>query len=100
MVGAEVVAECHCIDLEEIYHVQGQRRSPSKMVGGAKSHLESTPFPPEMLRGLKHTLCAPGPRNPTENETELCLSVSCVGTGQQWTATGTEVLGAVDLDMA
>ena len=27
-----MVAECHCIDLEEIYHVHGQRRSPSKMV--------------------------------------------------------------------
>ena len=30
---------------EEISHVQGQRRSPSKMVGGAKSHLESNPLP-------------------------------------------------------
>ena len=30
---------------EEISHVQGQRRSPSRMVGGAKSHLESNPFP-------------------------------------------------------
>ena len=26
---------------KKIPHVQGQRRSPSKMVGGAKSHLES-----------------------------------------------------------
>ena len=32
-----------------------------------------------MLRGLKQTLCAPGPRDPTETETELCLSVSCGG---------------------
>ena len=30
-----------------------------------------TPHPPEILRGLKHTLCAPGPRDPTETETEL-----------------------------
>ena len=29
---------------EEITHVQGQRRSPSKMVGGMKSHLESNPI--------------------------------------------------------
>ena len=36
-------------------------------------------YPPEMLGGLKQTLCAPGPRDPTENEPELCLSVSCRG---------------------
>ena len=28
------------------------------------------------LRGIKETLCAGGPRDPTETETELCLSVS------------------------
>ena len=51
-----------------------------------------------MLRGLKHTLCASGPRDPTETETELWLSVSCAGTDQQWTAAG--ALGAADLGMA
>ena len=30
---------------KEIPHIQGQRRSPSKMVGGVKSHLESNPLP-------------------------------------------------------
>ena len=30
-----------------------------------------------MLRGLKQTLCAQGPRDPTETETELGLSVDC-----------------------
>ena len=30
---------------KKIPHVQGQRRSPSKMVGGAQSHLESNPIP-------------------------------------------------------
>ena len=30
-----------------------------------------------MLRGLKQTLCTQGPRDPTETETELCLSVDC-----------------------
>ena len=34
------------------------------------------PFLPETLRGLKQTLCAPGPRDSIEPETELCLSVS------------------------
>ena len=52
-----------------------------------------------MLRGLKQILCTPGPRDSTETETELCLSVSCGGTGQQWTLAGTEALGAADLGM-
>ena len=41
-----------------------------------------------------------GPETPKETETELCLSVSCRGTGQQWTAAGVGTLGAVDLGMA
>ena len=53
-----------------------------------------------MLKGLKHTLCAPGPRDPTETEIELCWTVSRGGTGQQWTAAGAGALGAVDLGMA
>ena len=53
-----------------------------------------------MLRGLKQTLYAPEPRDPTETEPELCLSVSCGGSGHQWTAAGARDLGAVDLGMA
>ena len=53
-----------------------------------------------MLRGLKQILCSPGPRDPTETETELHVNVSRGGTGQQWTAVGTGALGAVDLGMA
>ena len=49
---------------------------------------------------LKQTLCAPGPRDLTENEIVLYLSISCGGTGQQWTATGTGALDAADLGMA
>ena len=64
------------------------------MVGGVKSHLESNPYPPETLRGLKQTLCAPGHRDLTETETELCLSVSFGGMGQQWPATGAGALSA------
>ena len=30
---------------KKISHIQGQRRSLSKMVGGAKLHLESNPIP-------------------------------------------------------
>ena len=36
----------------------------------------------------------------TETETELCLRVSCGGTGQQWTAPVVGALGASYLDMA
>ena len=46
-----------------------------------------------MLRGLKQALCAPGPRDHTETETELCLSISCGGTSRQWSAAGTGALG-------
>ena len=53
-----------------------------------------------MLGGLKETLCTPGPREPTEPEPELCLSVSCGSTGHQWTAARSGALGAVDLGMA
>ena len=45
-------------------------------------------------------MCTPEPRDPTETEPELCLSVSYRGTGQQWTATGTGALGTADLDVA
>ena len=38
---------------KKILHIQGQRRSPNKMVGGARSHLESNPIP---ARGLKQNL--------------------------------------------
>ena len=50
-----------------------------------------------MLRGLKKTLCTPGPIDPTETEPELCPSVSCRGTGQQWTAAGAGALGAEEV---
>ena len=70
------------------------------MVGGAQARLESTPYWPEMLRGLKQTVCASGPRDHTETEKELCWSVSRGGTDQQWSATGIGALGATDLGMA
>ena len=45
-------------------------------------------------------MCPPGHRDPAETEPELCLSVSCEGTGQQWTAAGAGALVAADLGMA
>ena len=53
-----------------------------------------------MLRGLKQTLCTPGPRDPTETETELCLSVSCGGVGHWWTVARAGALGATEMGMA
>ena len=48
-------------------------------------HIQNqTPFPPEMLRGLKQTLCTPGPKDSTETETELSLSTSCGGGQRLW----------------
>ena len=47
-----------------------------------KYDLNQIPYPPEKLRRLKQPLCAPGPRDPTETEPELCLSVSCGDMGQ------------------
>ena len=42
--SAGAVATRHWSDCEDIPHVQGQRRSPSKAVGGTKLHLESNPI--------------------------------------------------------
>ena len=52
------------------------------------------------LEGSNKTLGTPG--DPTETEPDLieCLSVSCRGTGQQWTAAEAGALGAADLGMA
>ena len=69
------------------------------MVVGAKSCLVSNPIPARDTRIAQTNLCTPGPSDPTETEPELCLSISCGGTGQQWTAAGAGALGAVDLGM-
>ena len=43
--GLGVAAVLCFTGCEKIPHIQGQRRSPSKIVGGAKSHLDSNPLP-------------------------------------------------------
>ena len=60
---------------EEIPDVQGQRRSPSKMVGGANSHLESDPIPTRDAQRALTNLVHTRTQGPTETEPELCLSV-------------------------
>ena len=48
--------------------------------------------------GSNKTLCLPG--DPKETEPDLCLSVSCRGTGQQWPAAWAGALGAPDVGVA
>ena len=70
------------------------------MVGGVNSRLESNPIPVrDALRAQTNLVCT-RTLKPTETETELCLSVSCGGPGQGWSATGTEALGVADLGIA
>ena len=79
---------------------KGKAEAPARQQEGRIHIYNQTSFLPEMLRGLKQTLCAPGPIDPTETETELFLDVSCGGSGQQWTAAGAGALGAADLGVA
>ena len=85
-------------------HIQEQRRSCIKMVGGAQSCYYQTPYLPETLRGHKQNLMytrtqRKGHWSTQETEPDLpeCLSFSCGGVGQQWPATGTGVLAAAVL---
>ena len=95
------VAAAQCWgDFEEIPHVQGQSESPRMMVGGVKSHLESNPAPARDAQRAQTNLGWTRTHRPTETQTEMCLSVSCGGMGQQWTAVGAGVLDTVDLGMA
>ena len=83
---------------KKIPHVKVQRGSPSKMVGGAKSHLKSNCIPTrDFIRAQTNHVCTQRSR---ETETELRLSISCRGMGQQWTAVRAGALGAVDQIMA
>ena len=69
------------------------------MVGGAKSRLESNIPARDIQRAQTNLVCTRTQR-PTETGTELCLSVSCGGMGQQWTAAGAGAQGAAGVGMA
>ena len=49
------------------------------MVEGANSCLESNPIPARDAQRAQKTLYTRRPRDSTETETELCLSLSCGG---------------------
>ena len=55
---------------KKIPYVQGQRRSPSKMVGGVKLHLESNPIPTRDAQRAQTKPCA-------HQETPQRLSQTC-----------------------
>ena len=55
---------------------KGKGEAPAGGQEGRIRVQNQTPFPPEMFRGLKHTLHTLGPRDPTETGTELFLNVS------------------------
>ena len=82
---------------------KGKGKGPKKTVGGAKLHLESNPIPTGEAWRAQTKPCihqdSGTPRDGTRAAFE-CLSVSCEGTSQQWTATRAGHLGAADLDMA
>ena len=70
------------------------------MVGEAKSRLESNPIPTRDAQRAQINLVSTRTQDPTETEPELCFSVSCRGTDQQWLAAGAGALGAADLGVA
>ena len=98
------VRSCSCAWLERLWGDTPRQRAkekPQQEGRRGQIHTENqTPSLPETLRGLKQTLCSSGPRDPTETETQLCLSIFCGGTGQQWPATGARALGAAELGVA
>ena len=55
--SAGAAAAQHWRDFEKIPYIQGQRRSPSRMVGGAKSRLESYPIPTRDAQRAQTNLC-------------------------------------------
>ena len=81
---------------EKIPHIQGQRRSPNKMAGGAKSHLESNPIPAR--DDCKAQTRTQGPQmRDWARPTFECLCISCGGACQQWPIARKGALAAADL---
>ena len=89
---------------EKIPHAQWQRRNSSKMVGGAKLHLESNPITTRDTWRAQTTLSVHQETLQRLRQTCFwvfeCLSVSCGGMGQQWPASGAGALGAAILVVA
>ena len=89
MVGTGAVAAQRWSSCEEIPHAQGQRRSPSKMVGGVNLCVESNPITARDAQRAQTNLMGTRTQGPTETETELCLNICWGAIGWQWSAAGT-----------
>ena len=81
-------------------HVQGQRRNPSKMVGGAKSHLESNPITAREFQRAQTKPCVHQDPETPQRLSQSCVCISGRGAGQQWPATRAGPLGAADSGVA
>ena len=82
---------------KKIPYVQEQRRSPSKMVGGAKLCLESNPIPTREAQRAQTKPCEHQVPETPQRPSQTCVWVFCGITGQQWPATGAGALGEADL---
>ena len=60
---------------KKVPHIQGQRRSPSKMVGGVKLHLESNPIPARDTWRDKPKPCAHQEPETPQKPSQTCLWV-------------------------
>ena len=70
-------------------HIQEQRRSPNKMVGGMNSCLESNPIPTrDTWRAQKKKSCSQQQRD-WARPAFACWRAPCRATDQQWSAAGT-----------
>ena len=69
------------------------------MVGEVNSHLDSNPIPVRDAQRVQTNLVCARTQGPQRNR-DRTVSISCGGKGQQWTAAGTEALGAADVGKA
>ena len=83
-----------------LWEREGQsKRSPSKMVGGAKLCLESNSIPARDAQRAQTHLVRTRTQRP-QRDWDRTVSVSRRGTGQQWTAAGAGALDEADLGVS
>ena len=96
-----LTGECWIPPKKKIPMSKGKGEAPaSKIVGGAKSHLEPNPIPARDTQRAQTKLCV---RQNPETPQRLCrpgfecLNVSCRGTARQQPTAGAGALGAATL---
>ena len=97
MTDMGMVAAWHWSDFEEISNVQGQRRSPSKMVGGARLRLESNPIPTRDAQRAQTHLVSTRTQRPHRDWARTVFGCRCRSAVDCRRGRGS---GAVDLGMA